>query len=85
MLRVAMRNFFLRVSSKGQIKNTHLYGTLFIDEISLNGLFDPETQRYQMGFTLGGSITDLPIENLTAKIEYTKIYPSVYRTLYTNL
>ncbi len=70
--------FFLGVSSKGQIKNTHLYGTLFIDEISLNGLFDPETQRYQMGFTLGGSVTDLPIENLTAKIEYTKIYPSVY-------
>ncbi|MCK7525493.1 MAG: hypothetical protein MZV64_51750 [Ignavibacteriales bacterium] len=57
---------------------------MFIDEISLNGLFDPETQRYQIGFTLGGSITDLPIENLTAKIEYTKIYPSVYRTLYTN-
>jgi len=70
--------FFLGVSSKGQIKNTHLYGTLFIDEISLNGLFDPETQRYQLGFTLGGSITDLPFENLTAKIEYTKIYPSVY-------
>jgi hypothetical protein len=70
--------FFLGVSSKGQIKNVHLYGTLFIDEISLNGLFDPETQRYQMGFTLGGSVTDLPIENLTAKIEYTKIYPSVY-------
>jgi hypothetical protein len=70
--------FFLGVSSKGQIKNTHLYGTLFIDEISLNGLFDSETQRYQMGFTLGGSVTDLPIENLTAKIEYTKIYPSVY-------
>jgi hypothetical protein len=71
--------FFLGVSSKGQIKNTHLYGTLLIDEISLNGLFDPETQRYQMGFTLGGSITDLPIENLTAKIEYTKIYPFVYQ------
>ena len=32
----------------------------------------------RLGFTLGGSITDLPIENLTAKIEYTKIYPSVY-------
>lgn len=70
--------FFLGVSSKGQIKNTHLYGTLFIDEISIGGLFDPETQRYQMGFTLGASITDLPIENLTAKIEYTKNYPFVY-------
>ncbi len=71
--------FFLGVSSKGQIKNTHLYGTLFIDEISISGLFDPETQRYQMGFTLGGSVTDLPLENLTLKIEYTKNYPFVYQ------
>jgi hypothetical protein len=70
--------FFFGVSSKGQIKNTHLYGTLFIDEITLSGLFDSYKQRNQLGFTLGGSITDLPIENLTAKIEYTKIYPFVY-------
>jgi hypothetical protein len=70
---------FLSVSSKGQIKNTHLYGTLFIDEITLSGLFDSYKQRNQLGFTLGGSITDLPIENLTAKIEYTKIYPFVYQ------
>ena len=70
--------FFFGVSSKGQVKNTHLYGTLFIDEITLSGLFDSYKQRNQLGFTLGGSVTDLPIENLTAKIEYTKIYPFVY-------
>ncbi len=70
---------FFSVSSKGQIKNTHLYGTLFIDEITLSGLFDSEKQRNQLGFTLGGSVTDLPVENLTAKIEYTKIYPFVYQ------
>ncbi|MDP2365817.1 MAG: hypothetical protein Q8M94_18860, partial [Ignavibacteria bacterium] len=69
--------FFFGVSSKGHLKNTHLYGTLFIDEITLSGLFDTYKQRNQLGFTLGGSITDLPIENLTAKIEYTKIYPFV--------
>jgi hypothetical protein len=71
--------FFFGVSSKGQIKNTHLYGTLFIDEITLSGLFDAYKQRNQLGFTFGGSVTDLPIENLTAKIEYTKIYPFVYK------
>jgi hypothetical protein len=71
--------FFFGISSKGQISNTHLYATLFIDEITLSGLFDTYKQRNQLGFTLGGSITDLPIENLTAKIEYTKIYPFVYR------
>ena len=71
--------FFFSASSKGQIKNTHLYGTLFIDEITLSGLFDSYKQRNQLGFTFGGSITDLPVENLTAKIEYTKIYPFVYQ------
>jgi len=71
--------FFLGVSSKGHLNNTHLYGTLFIDEITLSGITDPEKQRNQFGFTLGASITDLPIENLTATIEYTKIYPFVYK------
>ena len=75
----ANAQFFLSVSSKGQIKNTHLYSTLFIDEITLSGLFDSQKQRNQLGFTLGGSVTDLPIENLTATVEYTKIYPFVYR------
>lgn len=70
---------FFGISSKGHLPNTHLYGTLFIDEITLSGLFDSYKQRNQLGFTLGGSITDLPIENLNAKIEYTKIYPFVYR------
>ncbi|MCW8813050.1 MAG: hypothetical protein OQK65_05895, partial [Chlorobium sp.] len=59
--------------------NTHLYGALFIDELTLNGLFDPATQRNQIGFTLGSSLTDLPFENLTLKLEYTKIYPYVYQ------
>lgn len=70
---------FLGLSSKGHLPNTHLYGTLFIDEITISGLFDSYKQRNQLGFTLGGSITDLPIENLTARIEFTKIYPFVYR------
>jgi len=70
--------FFFSISSRGHIKNTHLYGTLFIDEITLNGISDPEKQRNQLGFTLGGSVTDLPIDNLTFKIEYTKNYPFVY-------
>ncbi len=71
--------FFFSASSKGQIKNTHLYATLFIDELTLSGLFDSYKQRNQLGFTLGGSVADLPIENLTATIEYTKIYPFVYK------
>ena len=81
--------FFLGLSSRNQIKNTHLYGTLFIDELTIEGLFDPQQQRNQFGFMLGGSITDLPVENLSATLEFTKIYPFVYShyistELYTN-
>jgi len=71
--------FFASVSSKGHIKNTHLYGTLFIDEFTLTNVFDPEKQKMQVGFTLGSSVTDLPIHNLTLKLEYSKIYPYVYQ------
>ncbi len=74
-----MHRLFASVSSKGHIKNTHLYGSIIIDEITLNGLFDSYSQRNQVGFTLGGSVTDLPIDNLTLKLEYSKIYPYVYR------
>jgi hypothetical protein len=70
--------FFLGVSSRDQIKNTHLYGTLFIDEITIEGLFDPKKQRNQFGFTVGGSVTDLPVDNLTLTAEFTKIFPYVY-------
>lgn len=71
--------FFLGVSSRNHIKNTHLYGTLFIDEISVGGLFDPENERNQLGFTLGGSVVDLPVNDLKFTAEFTKIYPFVYR------
>jgi hypothetical protein len=71
--------FFAQVSSKGHIKNTHLYGTLFIDEFTINGIGDPATEKMQIGFTLGSSVTDLLIDNLTLKLEYSKIYPYVYQ------
>lgn len=70
--------FFLGISSRDNLKNTHLYGTWFIDEFTLSGAFDPQKQRNQFGFTLGGSVTDLPVENLTFTSEFTKIYPFVY-------
>jgi hypothetical protein len=71
--------FFAQVSSKGHLKNTHIYGTLFIDEFTINGLGNPETEKMQIGFTLGSSVTDLPLDNLTLKLEYSKIYPYVYQ------
>jgi len=70
--------FFGAISSRNHIKNTHLYGSIFIDEITLSGLFDSFKQRNQFGFTLGASVVDLPLDNLTLTLEYSKIYPFVY-------
>jgi hypothetical protein len=88
----ANSQIFLSVSSRDHIKNTHLYGTLFIDELTLKGLngtlfVDGQTiinsvnnkdLRTQLGYTLGLSSVDVPFDNLTFTAEYTRINPFVY-------
>ena len=75
----ANSQFFLGVSSRNNIPNTHIYGTFFIDEVTIGDLFNPKKQRTQYAFQIGASVTDLPIDNLTFTTEFTKIYPFVYR------
>lgn len=86
----ANQQIFLSLSSKNHIKNTHLYGTLFIDELTIGGLngslfinttyggATQRRQRTQLGYTLGMAVTDLPIDNLTLSFEFTRINPFVY-------
>ncbi|MGB8320792.1 MAG: hypothetical protein WCE54_21870 [Ignavibacteriaceae bacterium] len=88
----ANSQIFLSVSSRDFIKNTHLYGTLFIDELTLKGIngtlfvnsetlknsLDDKRLRPQMACTIGASVADLPIDNLTVITEYTRINPYVY-------
>jgi hypothetical protein len=72
--------FFFQVSSRNQLRKTHLYGTLFIDEIKVAEILSKEKQRNQLGYTIGGSVTDIAgIPYLTAGVEYTRIRPFVYR------
>ena len=73
--------YFLSVSSRNQIKNTHLYTTLFIDEIKVSALFNKTESRNQLGFNLGGSITDVLIPYLSLGAEYTRVNPFVYSNL----
>lgn len=73
--------YFLSVSSKNQIKNTHLYSTLFIDEIKVSALFNKKESRNQLGFNIGGSITDVFISYLSLGTEYTRVNPFVYSNL----
>jgi hypothetical protein len=73
--------YFLSVSSRNQIKNTHLYSTLFIDEIKVSSMFNKTESRNQLGFNLGGSITDFLIPYLSLGAEYTRVNPFVYSNL----
>ena len=70
---------FLAVSSRNHIKNTHLYGSFFADELTPDDLFDPKKQYYKFAFTLGSSVVDFPFDNLTLRAEFTKVYPGNYR------
>ena len=74
----ANSQFFFSVSARNFIPNTHLYSTLFIDEINLSDIFNSQKQRTQVAYNVGASIVDLPITNLTLTTEYTKIFPFVY-------
>ena len=83
---------FLSVSSRNFLKNTHIYGTFFIDELTLKGIngtlfvdsktiensLDDNKLRPQVACTIGASVTDLPVDNLTVTAEYTRINPFVY-------
>jgi hypothetical protein len=73
--------YFLSLSSRNQIKNTHLYYTLFIDEIKVSSMFNKKESRNQLGYNLGGSITDIFIPYLSLGAEYTRVNPFVYSNL----
>jgi len=73
--------FFFQANSRNHLRNTHLYATLFIDEIRMSEVFNKEKSRNQVGYTLGGSITDVGLPTLTLGIEYTHINPFVYQNL----
>ena len=72
---------FLQISSRNHLKNTHLYGSLFIDEIRLSQMFNKDRSRNQLGYTIGGTITDAFIPYLTLGGEYTRVNPFVYTNL----
>jgi hypothetical protein len=73
--------FFVQASSRNQIKNTHLYGSMFIDEIRIATIFNKAKSRNQLGYTLGGSVTDILLPYLTLGTEYTRVNPFVYTNL----
>jgi len=72
---------FAQISSRNQLKNTHLYLSLFIDEIWASKIFDKTNSRNQLGYTVGINKTDFFFHYLTFGIEYTRINPFVYNNI----
>ena len=68
---------FFDISSR-QIKNLHLYATMFIDELSVSR-FTSKDQWNFFSYKTGFRITDFPIANLSFTSEFTYTYPLTYQ------
>jgi len=73
--------YFFQLSSRNQLKNTHIYASMFIDEIRISEIFNKNKSRNQLGYTIGASKTDIFLPYLTIGAEYTRINPFVYNNL----
>ena len=69
---------FMDISSH-QIKHLHIYGTLFIDEISLERMRDKARQSNYISIKTGGRLSNWPIKNVTLTAEYTRTNPQVFK------
>jgi hypothetical protein len=68
---------FFDVSSR-QIKGLHLYGTLFIDELSVDR-FSMDDQWNFFSWKAGFRLTDFPVRNLSLTTEFTYTYPLTFQ------
>lgn len=69
---------FLDISSRN-IRNLHIYGTWFIDEVNTTNLFDPARHSNYFSVKLGGRLSNLPVQNLSLTGEWTRTNPNVFR------
>lgn len=67
---------FADLSSR-QIKNTHLYTGVFIDEISISNMFSADKHSNFISFKMGARITDV-LPNLSVTAEFTHTKPFTY-------
>jgi hypothetical protein len=68
---------FFDISSR-QIKNLHLYATLFIDELSVPRIFRKNEWNF-LSYKAGVRISRLPVANLSFTTEFTYTYPLTYQ------
>jgi hypothetical protein len=68
---------FFDISSR-QIKNLHLYATMFIDELSVARITKKDEWNF-FSYKAGFRLTDFPVSNLSFTTEFTYTYPLTYQ------
>jgi hypothetical protein len=68
---------FLNISSR-QIRNLHIYGVMFIDELSVSR-FTKKNEWNFISYKAGLRLTDLPLRNVSFTTEFTYTYPLTFQ------
>ncbi len=68
---------YFDISSR-QIRHLHLYATVFIDEISINRMFNKDEQSNYVSCKVGARLSDL-VPNTSFTVEYTQAKPMAYQ------
>ncbi|MFO7722335.1 MAG: hypothetical protein R6V49_03840 [Bacteroidales bacterium] len=69
---------FMDISTR-VLPKTHLYATLFVDEIATTRMFKPDEQSNYLSFKTGFRISNFPAENIHLTGEYTRTNPLTYQ------
>ncbi len=69
---------FFDVSSFN-INHLHLYATLFLDELSMKNMFDPDKHSNFYSLKAGLRLWDFPLSNVAITAEYTRTNPLAYK------
>jgi hypothetical protein len=64
--------------SSTQIRNLHLYATLFVDELSVSRIFKKDEWNF-LSWKAGFRIMNMPLQNLSFTTEFTYTYPLTYQ------
>ena len=68
---------FFDISSR-QIRNLHLYATLFVDELSISRITKKDEWNF-LSWKAGFRLSNYPIQNLSLTSEFTYTYPLAYQ------
>ncbi|MDA3942223.1 MAG: hypothetical protein PF694_01635 [Bacteroidetes bacterium] len=70
-------SMFFNISTR-QIRNLHLFASIFVDEFSVSRIGDPDRHNFT-SIKLGGALNGWPLPDLFLASEYTRTNPMTYK------